>query len=189
MSATSDTAQDLPRGSMGIVALAAIVAALLVLNWYLLVSPVDTSPIAPAANPANRERGGSNLTTPLDGKPASAFSEFVQRPLFNSNRRPVDRPKPEVLSAPTTPAGRFVDLRLVGVSKSASTPGRALLRFAGEQAGHWITEGETVNGWKLRSVSEQSVVVESGGISHELLLWVIPRPPDDEQASGTEKAR
>ena len=42
--------------------------------------------------------------------------------------------------------------------------------MASESTGKWIAEGEQFDGWKLRQVKERSVIVESGGRSHELTL-------------------
>ncbi len=150
-------------------AVAALTMALVglgALNWYLSATPVDTSPIEPQLDPANFKGVPSGeLATRLDSKPAGAFQEFGQRPLFSRDRRPVERHAP-----PTEAPSSAIDLRLVGVTSQAAGPKRALIRFANEPSGKWIDEGSEVNGWKLKTVNERSVVVESGGQAHELVL-------------------
>ena len=73
-------------------------------------------------------------------------------------------------------------MQLVGIVRPETGPGRALIRFAGEQMGKWIPEGETVNGWRLAEVKPASVVVEGEGQTLELKLSAATRPPGSEEA-------
>ena len=69
------------------------------------------------------------------------------------------------------------EMRLVGVMKSGNEPPRALIRFANEQTGRWLAEGEQHNGWRVRKIDTRSVVVEGSGRSHELTITgARPRP-------------
>jgi hypothetical protein len=167
----------------------AAVAALLLVNIYLFATPIDTSAIKSLAGPAIRERADDTLATPLDGRSPETFAEIVQRPLFNSSRKPIDRARPRMAEAPQASVAAPPDLRLVGVAKSRTTPGRALLRVADEPVGRWIAEGESVNGWTLRSVRERGVVLEFGGRVHELTLRVPRRAAEDVQDGSTDKPR
>ena len=171
------------------VALAGACVVLAFFAVHLLVTSVDTSPILPGAPLSGAgEQAGAGLTTPLDSKAVTEFRETVQRPLFNSTRRPVDRPT--TAKAPTE-SSSLLDMRLVGIVKSGSDPSRALIR-AGDQAnGKWVAEGETINGWKLRSVKDRSVIVEAEGRSHELTLQVVVRRTDEQDGGpdSTGKSR
>jgi hypothetical protein len=162
--------------------LAAACAVLVLLNVYLLAGAVDTSPILPGAQTAGAgEQTDASLATPLDTKPISEFRETVRRPLFNSTRKPVDRPR--TTSQVATQTGSALDMRLVGIVRSGSAPGRALIRLAEESNGKWIAEGDTYNGWKLRSVKDRSIIVEAEGRSHELTLQVVVRRSDEQDGT------
>ena len=106
----------------------------------------------------------------------------MQRPLFNADRKPIERNK-EAAEAPAAVALE-TGMQLVGIVKSADTPGRALIRFAGEPMGKWVPEGETVNGWQLAAVKTSSVVLEGNGHTQELKLPCRSRTPTDERESS-----
>lgn len=170
------------------VGLAGACAILAFFAVYLLVVSVDTSPILPGAPLGGvGEQPGGGLVTPLDGRPVGEFREIVQRPLFNSTRKPVDRPKAKV-EAPAQ-AGSHLDLRLVGIVKSGNGPARALIREGDQATGKWISEGDTFGGWKLRSVKDRSVIVEADGRAHELILQVVVRRMDDQDGAAEPVAK
>jgi hypothetical protein len=172
---------------VAVAVLAGAVGALALLNWYLARMPIDISPIAPEADQAAAPRkDGFDLATGLDRKPAAQFSETVSRPLFDPNRRPVQRDRARADDADAAPG----DMRLVGVMTSPNQPARALIRMANETTGTWITEGEQFNGWRLRQVNPRSVVVESQGRLRELTLSIARRPREDAAPTDpTAKAR
>jgi Type II secretion system protein C len=154
------------------------VAVLSLTNWHLYTTPIDISPLAPPArSPAGKDAKDLDLSTPLDNKPLIVFEQMVQRPLFNADRKPIERSK-EANEAPAAPALN-TGMQLVGIVKSAGTPGRALIRFAGEPMGKWVPEGETVNGWRLTAVKTVSVVLEGNGQTQELQFKAAAR-----QATG-----
>jgi len=164
------------NGSRRMVAVLGLaVAALAWLNWQLVQSPVDITPIAPEAGRVEGPRTpGSALLTPLDKKPMFAFRDTVSRPVFVPDRKPVQRDQ-----APAKEAAGPGSMRLVGVMKLGDRPGRALIRMASEPTGKWIAEGEQFDGWKLREVLVRSVIVESGGRTHELTLQSVRQPADE----------
>ena len=82
--------------------------------------------------------------------------------------------------------GSHLDLRLVGIVKTGNEPARALIREGDQATGKWISEGDTFNGWKLRSVKDRSVVVEANGRAHELRLQVAVRRTDDQDGGGPD---
>jgi hypothetical protein len=176
-SPTSGRTMRMSRGTrLGIAALAGAVVLLGLINLYLWSSPVDISPLTPPTGKAEAPRADDTApATKLDKKTADDFRETVGRPLFNPDRRPVER-KETAAAEPKTEAN---GLRLVGVMKAANQPPRALLRSATEPNGKWIAEGGEFNGWKLSKVNERSVVLQSGGRSQELQL-AVPRRPRDE---------
>ncbi|MFZ0851147.1 MAG: hypothetical protein WAO08_18310 [Hyphomicrobiaceae bacterium] len=145
------------------------IAVLALLNWHLYSTPIDISPLAPEARSADSKDGKEvELATPLDDKPLIVFEATVERPLFNADRKPIERNK-EAVEAPAA-ATLNTGMQLVGIAKSGGGPGRALIRFAGEPMGKWVPEGETINGWQLTAVKAFSVVLEGNGQTHELQL-------------------
>jgi len=167
----------LRRGTrLGVGALTGAVVLLGLLSLHLWRTPVDISPVTPPSSKAEVARPASaEPTTALDKKTAELFQETVARPLFNPNRRPVERKE----SAAVQAKAETSDLRLVGVMKVGKEPPRALLRSASEPTGKWIAEGGEFNGWKLRKVNDRSVVVQSGARSQELQLTLPRRPPEE----------
>jgi hypothetical protein len=167
-----------------LIVLAAAVAALVLLNWYVLQGQADISPIAPGTGKVDGPRGGTaEPTTPLDKKPVTQFRETVNRPLFTPDRKPVQRDR----SQPADSAGPG-DMRLIGIMKLDNQPARALIRISGEATGKWIAEGEQFGSWRLRQVQERSVIVEGGGRTHEIVIQA-PRRQPEEAATPGEKSR
>jgi hypothetical protein len=163
------------RGTkLAFAALAGAAGVLAWLDYRLLQDPVDISPVAPASGKAIvRSPQSPKPVTALDKKAPEQFPEIVGRPLFNPSRRPVQPAEPAVVRAPKMEPSK---LRLVGVMKPDEGPPRALIRYADEPAGRWIAEGGEYRGWTLTKVNENSVIVEAGGRTQELMLFVPPPP-------------
>jgi len=157
------------------VAVAALAGAAGVLAWLdvqLLQSPVDVSPVAPPQSKTeSRPQQNPQPATALEKRTPEQFPETVGRPLFNPSRRPVQRTE---AAARVPPKAEPARLRLVGVMKADDGPPRALIRFADEPAGKWIAEGVEYHGWTLIKVNEASVIVEAGGRTQELVLFIPP---------------
>jgi type II secretory pathway component PulC len=100
----------------------------------------------------------------------------------------VERPKTAKVQGPVETSSP-VDLRLVGIVKTGNAPARALIREGDQSTGKWISEGDTFNGWKLRSVKDRSVVVEANGRTHELMLHVVVRRADEQDGNPDPAAK
>ena len=154
--------------------LAGAVGVLVLLNGYLVQSPVDISPVAPAARRDEAPPAGEKeLKTALDKKSVDLFQQTVVRPLFDPGRRPVQRDKDALSEAKVDTSA----LRLIGIMKPDGAPPRALIRVADEPTGKWIAEGATFDGWTLRKVNARSVIVETGGRAQELTFPAPRRAP------------
>jgi len=160
-------------------AVAALVGAAGVLAWLdfnLLQVPVDISPVAPPPGKAALPpQPAPPPATALDKRKVEQLQETVGRPLFNPTRRAVQRAE-MTAAVPRAPKVEPARLRLVGVMKPDDGPPRALIRFADEPAGRWIAEGSEYHGWILTKVNDGSVIVEAGGRTQELMLFVPPPP-------------
>src|SRR5262245_42243286 len=96
-------------GGTLMLALGAAVGVLLLLNWYLVQSGVDISPIVPGTGKRNGpDSRVAEPTTALDKKPVAQFREIVIRPLFTPDRKPVQRDR----SQPADTAANPGDMRL-----------------------------------------------------------------------------
>lgn len=167
-----------------VVALSVAVGVLAFLLWRQVGSTIDVSPLAPGAAPQVDARARSaELATALDKKPAAGFRETVERPLFHPTRRPVERAAPAPAETQGDPGG----MRLVGVSAVGGQK-RALIRITGDAQGRWIAEGEALDGWKLKSVKDRSVIIESAGRSHELTLSMPRRAPEEQGNAEPDNA-
>jgi hypothetical protein len=143
------------------------------LDFHLLQTPVDVSPVAPPpARTEVRPQRSPPPATALDKKTPEQFQEAVDRPLFNPARKPVQRSQAATRAPKLAPAR----LRLVGVLKPDDGPPRALIRFADEPAGQWIAEGGEYHGWTLTKVNDGSVTVKADGRTEELMLFTPPPP-------------
>jgi hypothetical protein len=158
-------------------AVAALVAAAGLLAWLdlnLLRNPVDISPVAPPpGKTAARPQPTPPPATALDKRRPEQLQETAGRPLFNPTRRPVQRAETAAVRAPKVEPAK---LRLVGVMKPDDGPPRALIRFADDPTGRWVAEGSEYHGWTLTKVNDGSVIVEAGGRTQELMLFIPPPP-------------
>ena len=132
-------------------ALAVVFAGLAVWPW-----------LAPGEPPAELHAAGRSATAQASAAPVSrdpgALSAVLARPLFSPSRRP----PAEAEAAPPAPLqepARAV-WRVEGVIDAGGTR-RAILRREGAAAGIHAAEGDTVEGWTLRSISADRVILVS----------------------------
>ena len=103
----------------------------------------------------------------------SDFAEIVGRPLFTATRRPFVPSEPAQARsepAPAEPRRPPPNVRLIGVVIDAGKK-RALLRTPEQPRGRWVEEGETIDGWLLRSVQADAAILAFGLGTHELRLY------------------
>ncbi len=163
--------------------LAAVVAGLTYLNWWQASTPVDTSPITPAASEANETVVNADAATGNGVPPLTELTETLRRPLFRSDRRP-PAAKPADLNTPTavepTLETAADQLRLVGMMRSGSSARRALIRVTGLPTAAWVEVGGDVGGWTVGKIETDRVFIERNGDKAELKLFA-PKPPQDVQ--------
>jgi hypothetical protein len=143
-------------------AILGLAAALLAgVNFYQLTRAIDTSPIHGATPPTD---AGSDVATVLADTEISpnAVSEILERPLFNAGRRPL----PDAASAPQQVDNRDSGahspsdaLALVGTMRWGNTH-FALIRVASEPLARWVRVGGTVDGWTLKGIERDFIVIE-----------------------------
>ena len=103
--------------------------------------------------------------------PLETFSETLARPLFMATRRPPE-PQPEPVEeeperAPAKP--KPVPVTLSGIVVSP-TERQALLGSQRSKELIWVTEGQVIDGWTVRSILPDRVILHRRGVTAELEL-------------------
>jgi hypothetical protein len=171
--ATSNATRAGSRRSALIASLAIIVIAMAYLNWQVFTETIDSSPIAVPANSGTADQSSNDaLLAPPVTRPKSDFAQTLSRPLFSTNRRPVEhKPKPIDPRVQTARASTADKFQLIGVYLDQGDKGRALIRSGPNAIGTWMSIGEDIEGWRLREVKNDLAVIESGGQRKELRLY------------------
>jgi hypothetical protein len=190
------TAPASPRSqTFALLMLTAVLAGLVALYGRVVNRDIDISPLAAPAAAGSAGGGGDiKIATPLDQRPIASLTETIRRPMFSPTRRP---PEPKIVAAPPpvvppvaaktpppvmqppAPAG----VRVLGIVRDGDTALRALLRGSGEAHGTWVNEGGQFKSWRVARITPASVVLEAGGVRHELKIFAA-----DPGADGTASA-
>lgn len=116
----------------------------------------------------------ANLAPPADSVEFPApghFRAFIERPLFNESRQPLqiavnDDASVATVKTPTTPIPQW-DLVGVVISGDRQT---ALFWDKKYRKMHKLRQNEEVSGWKLTDILSDSAVLSSGARRHEFQL-------------------
>jgi hypothetical protein len=137
--------------------------------------PIDVAPVRPqpSAGPASDQpTPDAALNTPAS---IGDFAETLARPLFNPTRRPLPPPAKKPATEAPPPAAQAHaspnNLRLVGMMVRRGSAKRALIRSADQSIASWVEVGADVDGWRVRDIEPDRVVVERGGDTAELMLY------------------
>jgi general secretion pathway protein N len=158
------------------ICLGAVVAALGAVNWWVIGLEPGSASVATDGVPADVAAQLALAARPDDERPLSEFGETVRRPLFTATRRPYVPPDPIQKApepAPAEPSRPPPNVRLIGVVIDAGKK-RVLLRTPEQPRGRWVEEGDTVDGWLVRSVAADAAIVALGRETHELRLYPAP---------------
>lgn len=157
------------------------------LSWRIVLMLIGLTVLADELwNPPTRPQTAgtdpvANATQFVKGTASSVQEEFgviTERPLFHANRQPWTPPPPEprqtIATAPppappAPPRQPFGNYVLIGTMTSG-TERIALLRPPNGSRTVILREGQSVDGWTLRSVSEDRARFESGSSVHELAI-------------------
>ena len=158
------------------------VAVLAYVNWGLLSTGIDISPMTPRTpiEAATDQTADTNATpvAPLTTK--DALAETLDRPLFNRTRKPDAREPESSETITSAPEDGPNALKLVGMMQWGSNR-RALIRVSGEPYARWFDVGGDVDGWKLKAIERDFVVVEQDVRRREIRLAVKPEPSETGQ--------
>lgn len=162
-------------------AIAALLLVILAVQW-MLWSPEIAEPAADAAPtkpdaPAEERTPGSDLLARLaSAESKDGYASIVEHPLFRPSRKP--EPPPEAAPKQESTAERqaldTLDLSAVLISPSSvsawvSDPGKPRLQR--------LRIGDELNGWSVREILEDRVVLERQGERDALLLRDYSKTP------------
>jgi general secretion pathway protein N len=166
-----------PTQRISIIALALICIALAVvvdLEWQ---APLAAASVSTAPHDASSQMVGENPPPRFSLPPIQSFSAVTARPLFVEDRRPA----PESAGGSVGP---WSSLTLAGI---VIAPGsrEALIRHGTPAVVVHLREGQSVDGWTVRSILSDRVVLTNGSEQHDLRLFVKSTPP----AHGSPRTR
>lgn len=157
-----------PRHSITLAFLVAV-ALLAGVNWYFLTRTIDVSPVRVSTPPVDTLPDAVKLKD-VEVLPSSV-AEILERPLFEAGRKPLQSVEPvaserdEANSGVTEPGV----LTLVGTMQWGNAH-RALIRVASDPLARWISVGGTIEGWTLKGIEKNSIVVERNSRTVEIPL-------------------
>ena len=140
------------RGRLLTLILAGVLLAVALVPWLIPANRLVDARLPAAA------RSETSAPPPLALQPLEAYAATVERPLFTATRR--------AAPAGIAPAERTAGLilgryRLTGV---IVTPGkRSILLASANNRTQTVVQGEAIDGWTLRSVERDRIVLENGG--------------------------
>jgi hypothetical protein len=152
-----------PRQRVTMTGLAVTCCCLVVVVALEAHAPADDS-MAIAA-PALAVSTATTAATPptFTLPPLDNFSAVAERPLFSPDRQPSAQPGP-------AGTGAWSTLTLAGVIVTPDAR-QALIAHGQPKSIVHLREGQSVDGWTLRSIAADRVVVANGHEQHELRLF------------------
>jgi general secretion pathway protein N len=138
----------------GLTALAAGLAALVALEWGAPSPANAASPPPVASAPKAAEAAPAFTLAPL-----SSFSAVTDRPLFSPDRRPAPEASETI--------GSWSALSLAGIVVTPASREVLITHGTPAKLVH-LQEGQSVDGWVVRTIQSDRVVVANGGEQHEL---------------------
>jgi hypothetical protein len=157
--------------------LAALVAANAWLLTVVFADPKADEPAgvaAPAWNPKLPGAGGGTATA----KPLAAYRETLAQPVFFKTREPyvaaprpvAPPPTPAVVAKPPPPVIVDPGLAVTGIIISRGVR-KAYLHGKTDAKGNWVSEGETLTGWKVQTIEPGGVKLQQHDRTIELELY------------------
>jgi len=153
-------------------AIAVGLAAALYLQWRDWSPAVVQAPVQPAPDAAPAAAGGARAAADLlaPPPPKEDYASVVERPLFLPDRRPPpDEPEDEAEVGPEEESDLAAyDLTAVLITPTSVS---ALVRQQGQQRSLPALQiGDTFEGWTVKTIEPDRLVLERQGESNELVL-------------------
>jgi len=134
------------------------VAAMTVANWYLFTREIDKSPIR-SATPQLAPDPDMGAHAAGFEIPPDSVSQILERPIFNAGRRPSPQTADAAVADDAQGTTRFEALTFVGTMRWSNTH-LALIRVASDPLARWVRVGGSVDGWTLKGIERDFIVVE-----------------------------
>lgn len=163
-----------PLAAMALAALAGVNLWLLAI---ILAGATADEP-APVAAPAWDAKLSSSGPDDAAAKPISAYRQTLAQPVFFKTREPYAAPPPRPV-APATPAvvqkpapPPIVDpgFTVAGVIIGQNVR-KAYIHTKSDQQGNWVSEGESLTGWKVQAIDAAGVKLQQQDRTIELQLY------------------
>jgi hypothetical protein len=140
----------------------------------------EASPVAAPAWDAKLSGPGQDGAAP---KPISAYRQMLAQPVFFKTRepyvapppRPVAPPGPAAVPKPPPPAIVDPGLTVAGVIIGMGVR-KAYIHGKSDPHGSWVSEGESLTGWKVQAIDAGGVKLQQQDRTIELQLY----PPTSE---------
>jgi len=100
-------------------------------------------------------------------------TDVISRPLFEKSRRPFQAPlsPPTSLTARPQATADSTKLDLLGIVFERNKR-HAFIRYGqGLNDGQWVSEGETLEAWRVDSIQNNSVTLRSGEFVREIKMY------------------
>lgn len=124
-----------------------------------------------AGGPAHAQLVDAGVGNPLAAIPAESVRDALSRPLFSPNRRPPSPlARPLASPEPVVPLPSADQFRLLGTLVGPSAASAVILDTTSGTA-RTLTQGESVNGWRLASIEPALVRLEQGPRNVTLALF------------------
>jgi hypothetical protein len=168
-----------PLAAMALAALAGV--NLWLLNIILAGATVDDP--APVAAPAWDAKLSSSGRDDAAAKPISAYRQTLAQPVFFKTREPYVAPPPRpaqapvpVVAKPPQPPVADPGFTVAGIIIGQGVR-KAYIHTKSDQQGNWVSEGESLTGWKVQAIDAAGVRLQQQDRTLELELY--PTKSDD----------
>jgi hypothetical protein len=161
-----------PLALAGLLGLGCLNAALLAVAFESLAAEATVEPqvATPAQPPAAPDAG------PAKPKPVALYRETLARPVFFKSRAPYVPPPPQPLPSPPKPVAAPPPVPsdpglVLGGVVIVEEVKKAYIFKKSESRGAWLSEGESILGWRVESIQALSARLQQGGQSIEVQLY------------------
>jgi hypothetical protein len=158
-------------------------AVLVACNIYLLVRPLESTPILPS-NVPNSSNSNADIVSIENDSQELLFIHTQTRPLFSPTRRPWVAPTVPLEPVPAVAEQTVVEppvveevqppqISLLGIDITPSGA-KALTLKTGSAEAVWVRKGEALDGWVVGIIESTSIELTSGTQTVKLELYPAP---------------
>lgn len=141
---------------------------LIAVNLYRYDQPIEVTPIVINAKKTDQTllTQETNTVQTVGQLAELKFIQTYSRPLFSENRRKyIKPPPPKKKPAPVKKVAKKPapvlpppNLQILGISQSNGTM-KTLVKLDTSPDSEWISKGETISGWEVQEITNDSVTI------------------------------